>query len=300
MSCARSQRHDGKMNLLLYALCIFSLAQASVFNRIAASPPELIGFWRLLMAGTLIGAYALLTKKVWVRHSSAFKYALISGAIFFVHLWTYSYAAQNTSISNCMIIFSTNPLFTAIGAHFFMNERLAPKVGVAYVLEVLGLYILVSDSLSLGAQGMSGNLSALVAALMYSGYILSGKKARLQFSNTQYTTIIYFFGSLFFLATCLVNEREIWPLENHTLFGITGLILVSTLLGHALFTYLLQHLNVNWMSCGKLSEPIVATITAYLVFNQKITEKTLGAFALTSMALLILYLPVERWLKKVS
>lgn len=288
------------MNLLLYALCILSLAQASTFNRLASAPPEVIGFWRLLFAGAIVGAYALFRKKTWVLHSSSFKFALLSGAIFFVHLWTYSFSAQNTSIANCMIIFSTNPLFTAIGAHFFMNEKLAPKVGLAYALAFLGLYILVSDSLSLQAQGMSGNLSALVAAMMYSGYILSGKKARQQFGNLQYTTIIYFFAAIFFLATCLLTQRTIWPLENHTIYGITGLILVSTLLGHALFTYLLQHLNVNWMSCGKLSEPVFATITAYFVFSQPITGKTLGAFALTTLALLILYLPVERWLKKIS
>ncbi|MGZ5280382.1 MAG: DMT family transporter, partial [Pseudobdellovibrionaceae bacterium] len=201
------------------------------------------------------------------------------------------YAAQNTSIANCMVIFATNPIFTALGAWIFLKDRFENRYALAFLFAFSGVAFLFSDHMSWDTARI-GDFSALVSAFFFSIYILASKKARLQMNTEQFTWIIYSLATaLFFISGLNLNVQ--WTgYPDHTWWAIAGTILFPTLLGHVLFTHLLKFFNINWLSCGKLAEPALSAAVAFLAFHETLKMDAIIAFALTALAVLILFWPL--------
>ena len=94
-----------------------------------------------------------------------------------------------------------------------------------------------------------------------------------------------------FFFTVLGTGHKFFSYPPITWISIGGLVLFPTLLGHALFTYLLRYFDVNWLSTGKLAEPLLASLTAFLFFHETWTPTIAMAFACTGVSLLILLEP---------
>lgn len=277
------------MHLFLYLLAIFCLSQSAVWVKWAHADIEVFGFWRLLFAFILIFTFSKLKKSPSIKlPTRAITFAVCSGILFFAHLWTYKYAAMNTRIANSMILFSTNPLFTALVTILFFKGKVSWKIILSYILALFGIWQLVSHQLRFEPETLQGDLSAMSSAVLYSAYILIGQKARLQISNTYFTLILFGTASLCFLACGLLRGVSMWPESQNTWIAIAGLCIFSTLLGHGLFVYLIKYLDINWMSSGKLIEPVLASATAYLFFGEQLNSSTITAFIITSCSLILL------------
>lgn len=55
------------------------------------------------------------------------------------------------------------------------------------------------------------------------------------------------------------------------------LALIPTLFGHYLFNWLLKYMNASAVSMAILGEPVVASVLAWLLLNEKLTLFQLGA-----------------------
>ena len=283
-----------QINILLFLIAIVSLSQAANLIRLAQAPVEVIGFWRLLFASCIMLSLAWKQqKKPWPKNIplKAKTATVLSGCFFFAHLWSYFYSAQNTTIANSMIIFSANPLFTAVFGAFIFKEKLPGRLVFAYILAFSGLYLLLAQRIRFDELSNLGNWSALVSAAFYSGYILSGNRARQDLPNLSYTWLVYLIAAILFFLTGTIRHISWTTYPQITWFAILGTVIFPTLLGHALITYLLKFININWLSCGKLTEPAMSAFIAYLLFSEIPSKETYLAFALTGAAILILFVP---------
>jgi drug/metabolite transporter (DMT)-like permease len=302
---------------LMFAIAIICLSQAGNFARYAAAPVEVIGFWRLIIASIVMYivshanksksefSFFNFSKNSQASKSSVF-YSMLSGSLLFVHLWCFMWAAQNTKIAHLMIIFATNPIFTAFASKWVLKQKLPDRLGISYTLAMLGLLTLVapenifsaSSASDLMATNLSislGDISALFAALFYSGYMITGHLARRSISNANYTFIAYGIASILFGSAVIFRDVSFvnWPIN--TWLGIAGVTFFSTLLGHATLTYLLKFININIISTAKLSEPVMATTMAWILFDEIFSFNTIIAFCFTVTGLIILFKPWQYW-----
>ncbi|MFP5520441.1 MAG: DMT family transporter [Bdellovibrionia bacterium] len=278
---------------LLYFVALFGLSQSANLVKLAQAPLEMIGFWRLLLSALFMLPLALRKDdlKNLLQNPQLMKWTGISGLFFFLHLWTFFYASQNTSIANCMIIFSINPLFTAIGARLVFKEKIAPRLILAYVFAFLGIYLLVKQSLAFDKGFVLGDLSALVSGILVSVYIIAGKRVRHEVSNTSFSTLLYTITGILFLGLAIAHDTPLWSDNSTTWLAILGLVILPTFLGHSLFLYLVKYMNINLMTCGKLIEPVMSSAIAYWLFAEAINANTVWAFLATSVSLVILFGP---------
>ena len=283
-------------HLILFFIAIASLSQSATMARLADAPALMIGFWRLLGASLcMISLQAILALKksepfLQPADRKTWAWTLCSGIFFFLHLWTFVLAAQNTTVANCMVLYSCNPIFTALGSWLFLKDRLENRHILAFAFAFSGIGILAWDHLDF-SRGMTGELFAVLSAALYSAYILIGKKARMRMSNEQFSWGIYASAACLFFAAGTMNSVTWTGYPSVTWWAIGGTLLFSTLLGHALFTYLLKYLNINWMSCGKLLEPGMSAFVAGLVFHEQLESKTVLAFVFTLIASFVLIQP---------
>lgn len=289
---------------LLFIIAIISLSQAGIMTRWASAPVEVIGFWRLILAAGIMAAISYKNKSLheltrWQTttnqaNTRAISWAIASGCLFFLHLWSFMWAAQNTKIAHLMIIFASNPLFTAIGSRWILHQEWPKKLWISYPLAVLGLIVLFKFDGS-GSEFFesltAGDGAALLGALFYSAYMVAGHKARSVLANTNYTFLAYTTSGLLFAAMMIFRHLSFFNWPQQAWLGILGVLVFSTLLGHAPLTYLLNYININVISTGKLAEPILASLVAWVVFDEALSSRQWLSFALTITALLILFEP---------
>jgi drug/metabolite transporter (DMT)-like permease len=281
------------MHIFLYSLAIFSLSQSAHWVRWSGAPVTQLGFWRLLLAALI---WLPFVKKNEVKtffkaeNQRLILWAVSAGVLLFLHLWTFQFAAQHTRIANQMILFSSNPLWTAALTLFLFREKLSWSTGLAYALSVSGILMLVFHQLKFDQQTLTGDGVALLSALLYSAYFISSREARHKLSNPLFSSLLFAVAAIGFAIANSVLGIDLLPSfsADKTWIAILGLTLVSTMLGHSLFVYLVKYLNINWMSCGKLAEPLLASITAYFLFQETIPALALGAFALTASGVFVL------------
>lgn len=295
---------------VLYFLSLFALSTSPIFTRYSEVSVDSLGFWRLLLAAAFMWPTSLILSRKnntnrglmsdsnfipspWVGLMPPLAWSVISGTLFFMHLWTYFYAAHHTKVANAVIIYATNPLFISLVAFFAFNERLTRRIAIAYVLAMAGVYFLVAENLTMNPESFWGDMSALISAVFFSLYMATGKMARHHLSNTHFSAIKYSIGALCFLLFALSRNINVLYMTPQAWIAVVGMVLIPTFLGHFVFTYLMNSLNLNFMSCGKLIEPVFSSLLAFWFFQEKISPMTYVAFLLTALGVLVLLWPKQ-------
>ena len=283
-------------HLFLYALALFFLSQSAALAKFADAPPEVIGSWRMLAASICFLLFAALKGsffKELVKSKSSLCWLVATGFFFFLHLWTFFFAAQNTLIAHTMILFCLNPLFVGLGSWVINRKKPTTKIMGSYLLSFVALFLLLFASQKSSAQYSAhpqwlGDLSAFASALFFAVYFLLSQKCRKTLTNSFFSGMMYLFCAAFFFIIMAINQSNWVHYPQNTWLGILGQVIFSTLLGHAMISYLMKHLDVTWMATGKLSEPIMAALIAYWTFGETISVYGSFAFVLTGASLFLL------------
>lgn len=282
------------MPFALLSLAILILSQAAIFIRFAQTHAAAIGFWRMLAACVLLvpvlvhrREHLLLFKTDWRRKLEL----MLCGFFLYLHFYTWFLSVHKTSVANAMILFSTNPLYTAIGAFLFFQEKIYPRHIFSLLLCFSGLFVMMKASLDLRPESFTGDLLAFVCAVLFSCYILSSKNLRKSMPNPPFIFGIYFFCTFFFGITMLVENSPFGGYGAGTWAAIAALAVGCTLLGHAVLTYCLQFFNVNLISCSTLVEPLLSALSAWIIFGEPLTREAGLGFAFVSVGILVLYSP---------
>jgi drug/metabolite transporter (DMT)-like permease len=280
------------LHTLLYFLALFSLSTSSTWAKLNQMPVEVLGFWRLFIAALAMGTWVLFKHKkhLHLRHPKIL-WVIGSAFFFFLHLATYKFASKNTTISNTMILFATNPVWASLGAIAFFKEKLTYRLVISYFLALAGIYILVFRHLQFNSSTIYGDASSVLSALFYAAYMLTSKKARQHFDNSFFSFILYGVCAICFATTVFITQKDFIRYTQISWVSVAGLVLLPTFLGHLSFTYLVKTMDLTLMSCGKLIEPLFAAVIAYYVFHEVLNEDSWIAFTLTSISILILFGP---------
>lgn len=259
-------------------------------------PVEVLGFWRLLIAALILAAWIFISnlkakKYSWPDFDQKLIWVFLSGFFFFLHLWTYKFASKNTSVANTMILFASSPLWSSAGAIAFFKEQMTLRLGFAYGLAIVGIYPLAFEHIEFNSFSFLGDLSAVLSAFLYACYMLTGKKARTHYPNSIYAFFQYATCAVFFGLMALMTEKQFVGYSDISWVAVAGLVLLPTLLGHLSLTYLVNYMNLSLMTCGKLIEPMIASVIAYWVFNEVLKPQAWITFILTAISVLILFTP---------
>jgi drug/metabolite transporter (DMT)-like permease len=271
------------MHYWLYLIALISLSQASIIIRWSTTDPLVLGIWRLFFAAIILKSWTLIRKSNYtissLRH---WRNIAVTGVLFFVHLYSYAYAAHHTTIAHLMLIYSINPVFTAVGNMIFFKEKLTPRFITAFLLAFSGIYYLVASNLKEQSYNLSGDLIAILSALSFAGYALFSKNSRKTIPNMIFTSAFYAISSFCFLIASFVLSVNPYPHSSKSWIAILLLAVFPTMLGHSIFTYCMNYIDIQILSLGKLIEPILSAGSAWLLFGEPITNQHIISFILIS------------------
>ncbi len=286
------------MNVFLFLIAIFIFSQLGNIIRFSEATATVTTFWRLiftilllvpvLLHGRSYRAFSKITKKQWPS-------ILLAGTSLFIAFDLFIHAIQMTTVAQATILFSIHPIITATGGLVFLKERLRLNHILAIGLGLAGVLVLFEGNINLSSEQLLGSAYALLAALSFSIYLGASKVARRSISNSIFVSLVYATAALISFVVILFNGDIIIENSAQSWWAFLALAIFPTLLGHALFTFLLKKENLNYISCGILIHSPLAAITADFLFDEAINLQVIASIGLSSLGLLCVIVPFHKW-----
>lgn len=169
-------------------------------------------FYRSIFFLCVLIAFILLTyrKKTFKKIKEAGVPGLIGGIFLSTNFVAYMYSMMETTVANVVFIISTQTVFLPIVAYFFLKEKISPRGYVAIVLAMIGVTLMIGDSLGTGS--LKGNLAALTIPINFSVLVLIIRK----YPKVDMIPAIFYAGilsclyGLFLLEDMVISTKDIW------------------------------------------------------------------------------------------
>ncbi|UTW10388.1 DMT family transporter [Marinobacterium rhizophilum] len=192
-------------------------------------------------------------------------------------------ALQYTSAAQAGMITALLPLLVAVGAWFFLRERLRLQAWLGFALAVAGaLWLSFTAPVSqIAPNPLLGNFLEFCAMLCAMLYTLCLKRLSSRYSPWLLTALQSFCGTLFFvplLAVPTVELPAVWVWQAVLAILYLGLVV-------NIFAYGLFNLGVSLIPASQASAyinliPVFTVILAYVLLRETLSLQQLGAAAL--------------------
>ncbi|MBR1646803.1 MAG: DMT family transporter [Selenomonadaceae bacterium] len=231
-------------------------------------PPILFVTWRF-GTGALILLAVAYWRKIPLPDKKFLPWIFLSGICLIVlNNIAAQVGMQSISAGMAAVLNYTAPLWTAILAHFTLNEKLTRRKVTGIFLALIGLYVLM------GLQGVDDLTAAFVIIAGAMIMAVSNILVKLKLSKCdmiQLTTWQMVFGALtLVIYSSLVPQGEInWCVES-VLFVIYNGALASAL-AFFLWNVVLTHLQAGTASIATLVAPAVGVIGGVIFLGEPFT-----------------------------
>ncbi len=239
-------------------------------------PPVLAATVRSVIASVLLWIYARSRgQRVWVQRDQL-KYGIAIGLLFGAEFSIFYLGVAHTDVSRAVIFLYTNPLWTALGAHFLLpNDRLTPIKTAGLLLSFGGLVAVFQSKASFpGPDYWIGDLLEVGAAILWAATTVYIKKFVWDKPVTHYQTL---FAQLFFSIPILLIGYLF--LEWGRPVSLTAPVLLA--LGYqsiivASFSYLfwfwmIHHYPVTRLSAFTFLTPLFGVILSGIILGEAMT-----------------------------
>ncbi len=219
-------------------------------------------FYRSIFFLWVLIAFILLTyrKKTFKKIKEAGLPGLIGGVFLSTNFVAYMYSMMETTVANVVFIISTQTVFLPIVAYIFLKEKISPRGYVAIVLAMIGVTLMIGDSLGTGS--LKGNLAALTIPINFSVLVLIIRK----YPKVDMIPAIFYAGilsclyGLFLLEDMVISTKDIWL---SFLLGVPQLAF-----GFIFITIGSRTTPAVMVGLLMLMESIFAPIWVWLFFNE--------------------------------
>lgn len=249
-------------------MAIVAISFASIFIRWSEAPPEVIAFYRMLLATMVLAPFALRSRNRSDLASLDRRTAVIMlavGAVLAIHFYAFNASLELTSVASATVLVTSHPLLVGVLGLVLLNER--PRSGGLGLVIGLGGVVVISFA-DLGSGRLEGDLLALLGMVAAAVYLLAGRVVRQRVGLINYVLFVYSSCTAALFLIVLVNGSQLWPYPVQELMIFLALAIVSTLMGHTLLNWSLRYLPAAFVSVSMLGEPVGASILAALLLAE--------------------------------
>ena len=214
-----NRSRSGYIFIVLCAV-IFSTMEVMLKTVHGVFAPMQITCLRFLVGGVLLIPFAMrsIRKKnaVLTRKDLGF-FACAGFLCVVIAMSLYQMSVTYTRASIVAVIFSCNPIFVTVLAHFLLHEEIHKNHIIALILELTAALIIIDPVHA--SLDPTGALLAILSAAMFSFYSVFGKKRTPRFGGIAVTCLSFLFGATELVALLLFGRTA----AGASLYGALGL-----------------------------------------------------------------------------
>lgn len=256
---------------LFLVVGLAAVSFSAIFIEWSSAPSSVIGMYRLWMSVCALLPLAWRARKQFREmRLPDIGWILLSGLFLGLHFLFWIQSLKETSVASSMIIISLEPIFVLIGAFFMFRERVQLHGIASMAVAMLGVLLVASADFGQGNSHLYGDFLSLIGTLAVSVYMLAGQRARKRVSSSLYNVLVFFVAGFVLFLYNLVTSTPLVHYSAHNWLMFVLLALVSTVIGHGVFNWLLDRVSATTVAMTILGEPVAAIVFAMLLLNQPI------------------------------
>ncbi|AMK12010.1 MAG: DMT family transporter [Pseudodesulfovibrio sp.] len=227
-----------------------------------------IAFWRAMFGWVFFFTHALLAGQARAHRSdlpALFGFGFICVTLFY---GAYQVAIRDVGMALAAVLLYTAPAWVALLSRLVLKERMTMVKALCVGMTILGV-----ACISLGPKLMSGTAielnavglgAGLLSGFTYALYYIFGKKFLYR-----YPTPTIFVYALPFGALLLLPFIDFTPKSAETWLMLAGMALVTSYGAFSFYYAGLKRMDATFASIVATFEPVVAAVTAFLLFGEK-------------------------------
>lgn len=251
------------------AVCV---SFASLFVKEAPIEPAMVAFYRLLMGGVALLAFAIVRGERWLPSRRMFWLVLGASAFFSADLisWHECILRLGPGLATMMANFQV--FFLALWGAFVLREKLTLGHKLAIPLALLGLFLLLEvQPQDLPPAVVAGLVLGILAALFYTGYILVLRRSQSVAERLPATAnmgVISLLSMLIVGLYCLGKGDSFVIPDLHT-FGILALLGIGCqAVGWVLLSSGLPRMPASRAGLIMLTQPALSFVWDILFYDR--------------------------------
>ena len=251
-------------------IAILFISTSAVIVKLASAPAAVIAMYRLAFAILIMVPIVIRNYRDSFRHikKSDWGFGSLAGISLAFHFILWFESLNYTSVASSVVLVTLQPLFAFIGTYLFFKEKLTLLAIAGGVTAVAGSIVISWGDFRISGMALWGDLLALTACAMVTGYLLFGQNIRKRLDLIPYTFIVYGIAALTLVIYNLVLRYPFFSYPGSDWGYFLLLAIFPTLLGHSLLNWAVKWVSVNVISMSILFEPIGASILAYVILGE--------------------------------
>jgi drug/metabolite transporter (DMT)-like permease len=253
------------------AVGIVAISTSPILVREAHVPALALAFWRCLAGALLLAPFALRSGLRARPNARELGLLVLSGACLALHFSLWNASLTRTTIASSTVLVACSPLFVGVLAGPLLGEP-PSRLGWAGIgLTIAGATLIAlgdAGAVDLGPRALLGDAMAFGGAAAIGAYFLIGRSLRRRLPASTYAASVYGAAALLLLPASLLSGAALAGYSGHSWLAIGGVVVGPQLLGHTVFNALLATLTADAVAVIGLTEPVGATLLAWLVFQE--------------------------------
>lgn len=227
-------------------------------------------FWALV---SLFIIMILFFKDSWkLEKITDIKYFIGTGIVSIVFFnYCYFQTITNLNISIAVILLYTAPIFVSIFSYFLFHERLTKKKMFFVFLTFIGCAMIAGFSISSLNISFFTLLIGLGSGVGYALYTIFSRYALKKYTPLLITFYTFFVATIFLFISLKLWTKFSIIFSGEILWYGLGLGVFPTVCAYLLYTKGLEQVENTKAAVISTIEPIVATIVAISLFQEKIS-----------------------------
>jgi drug/metabolite transporter (DMT)-like permease len=276
--------------LLTFGVVVVSFAAPLI--RLAEAPPLAVAMYRNLFAAAVLLPLAL------GRHRSELRalrrgdvLALVgAGVLLAVHFSVWIPSVRLTTVAASTVLVTTQPVWSAILARFFLGERLRRAAAVGIGVALAGALLISGFDFTVSSRAFLGDVLALTGAIAVAGHRIAALGPRMRLSILPFAAVVYGVCAGVLVIVVLVSGTPFGGFAPEAWVVMGLLALGPQVVGHTLFNFLLRDLDPTVIAVAIMGEPVGATLLALALFGE---IPPIGAVAGGALLLAGIYVAVR-------
>ncbi len=269
------------------SLGVLFVSFGAVFVRLAAAPALAVSFYRVGLAALLIAPLALRAAgRSWPRLGRRDSLLVLgAGVALALHFAAWIASLSFTSIAVSVLLVNTSPLFSLLLTRIFLRETIARVVLVAIPLALFGATFIAFGDWTGSPGSLRGHVLALTGAMTIAAHEVIGRGLRRALPLDAYLLGVWTTAAMALATLALVAGVPLVGYPPRTWLVFLALAAVPTVAGHGLVNKSLRLLPAPTVGLFLLGEPVVASLLAFVLFDEVPGPWTLVGAAIVLAAL---------------
>lgn len=197
---------------------------------------------------------------------------LVAAALMFwgcIALWAWS--LTRTEVANSTLLHNLTPLFTTLGGWLLLQQRFDRRFVLGLVVAMTGAVALGVGDLQVSTSHLTGDLASLLSAVFSAANLMIIERLRTKFSVNTILQWCCLWGAIWTLPVVLLTEDRLFPISASGWLSVIGLAIVCQVLGQGLQAFSLKRLSSGLVGILLLLDPVLAALTAWVLFAESLT-----------------------------